>query len=241
MIETRGAILGLGAMLLGAVGVAFGSYALQWQPVWWSGFEIGPYISGVILIVAGAATVWTKTALWGARGLRLFFGAWVVLLHMPRVAAAPSDPLMWLGFCEILAMVAGALMLTATLRGEARMQLLARVLFGACLLLFGATHFLYADFTASMVPAWIPPGQLFWAYATGVGHVAAGLAILSGVQARLAAGLVTVMFASFVVTLHGPRVAADPGNHAEWVMLGVALTLTGAAFAMFRALERRAT
>ena len=41
----------------------------------------------------------------------------------------------------------------------------------------------------TMVPAWIPPNQMFWAWATGAGHLAAGLALVSGIQARLAATL----------------------------------------------------
>lgn len=242
MIETRGAILGLGAITLGVVSAVFGAYALQWQPVpeSWPGAQVGPYVSAGILILAGLATVWKRSATWGARALAVFFGAWVVALHGPRVMAAPTDPLMWLGFCEILAMASGALMLTATINGNTPVKVVARVVFALCPLVFGASHFLYPEFTASMVPAWIPPSQMVWAYATGAGHVAAGLAILTGVLARPAAGLLTLMFASFVVTLHGPRVMADTGNHAEWVMLGVALTLTGAAWAIFRGLSRGA-
>ena len=44
-----------------------------------------------------------------------------------------------------------------------------------------------------MLPQWLPPTQEFWAYATGVAHIAAGLAILTGVQARPAAILLTAM------------------------------------------------
>ena len=52
----------------------------------------------------------------------------------------------------------------------------------------------------------------FWAWATGAGHLAAGLALVSGVQARLAATLPAVMMASFVVLLHIPRVIAARRN-----------------------------
>jgi hypothetical protein len=44
-----------------------------------------------------------------------------------------------------------------------------------------------------MVPKWIPPGQHFWAVATGVAFLLASAAILSGVLAVLAARLLTVM------------------------------------------------
>lgn len=90
-----------------------------------------------------------------------------------------------------------------------------------------------------MVPKWIPPGALFWAYATGAAHVAAGLAILSGIQARLAARLLTAMFVVFAVLVHAPLVIADPGSHLNWVMNAMNLALTGAAWVVADGLARR--
>jgi len=58
------------------------------------------------------------------------------------------------------------------------------------------------NLTSPLVPKWLPPTQEFWAYATGFGHIAAGVAILTGVQARLAAILLTAMFASFTPLVH---------------------------------------
>ncbi|WP_457311411.1 DoxX family membrane protein [Sphingomonas sp. UYAg733] len=67
-----------------------------------------------------------------------------------------------------------------------------RYLFGVCPLIFGLSHFTYADFTAAMVPGWLP-GPLVRAYATGIGHVAAGVGILSGIRSRLAATVLAAM------------------------------------------------
>lgn len=67
-----------------------------------------------------------------------------------------------------------------------------------------------------MVPAWIPPNGVFRAWATGAVHRAAGLALVSGIQARLAGTLLAAMMASFVILLHIPRVIASPGLHFEW-------------------------
>ena len=87
-----------------------------------------------------------------------------------------------------------------------------------------------------------PPGPLFWAYATGAAHVAAGIAILTGVQARLAAGLLTVKFAAFGVLVHAPLAFADPASQLNWVMNAMNLALTGAAWVVADTLaERRAT
>ncbi|HET9474025.1 MAG TPA: hypothetical protein VFO82_09030, partial [Steroidobacteraceae bacterium] len=69
-------------------------------------------------------------------------------------------------------------------------------------------------------------------YVTGVGHLAAGLSLLSGIRAALGAALLAVMMAVFVVLVHVPRVIAAPGEHLEWIMLGVALSLCGSAWAI---------
>src|SRR5262249_32280663 len=70
----------------------------------------------------------------------------------------------------------------------------------------------------------------FWGYATGVFHIAAGIAILTGVQARLAAILLTVMFASFTPLVHIPMLLADPSSHWIWNENAVNLALVGAAW-----------
>ena len=48
------------------------------------------------------------------------------------------------------------------------------------MVVFGLSHFAYADFTASMIPAWMP-ARLILAYVTGAAHLAAGAALLLGV------------------------------------------------------------
>jgi uncharacterized membrane protein YphA (DoxX/SURF4 family) len=71
---------------------------------------------------------------------------------------------------------------------------------------------------------------MFWAYFTGVAHVAAGLAILSGVLARLGARLFALMVTSWVFLLHIPRVAATPHDRHEWITLFIAVVISGAAW-----------
>ena len=230
-------VYGLGAVVLGLVGLAFADFALQWQPV---PKDLQPhmalaYASAALLLLAGLAANLPRWAALGAGVLAAFYGVWVVALHGPIVAAHPARFIGWQGMAEILAMASGGLMAFAGLaRIDARLaralRLAGRLAFGACLLVFGVSHVLYAKFTAAMVPTWIPPSPMFWAYATGLGHFAAGLAILSGVQARLAARLLTLMFAAFVVTLHAPLVAASPHSQLNWIMLAITLALTGAAW-----------
>jgi uncharacterized membrane protein YphA (DoxX/SURF4 family) len=230
-------VYGLGAVALGLVGLAWGDFALQWQPVpdTVPGRPVLAYATGAALVLAGGTLYWRRTAAFGAGALAGLYAAGVVLLHAPRVAAHPLALAEWSGSGEQLALVAGGLIAYASwdkVDSElaARLSRFARLGFGACLLVFGSAHFQYLDITATMVPKWIPPGQMFWACATGAAHIAAGLAILSGVQARLAAILITAMFAGFSILLHIPNLFADPASHFQWVINAINLALTGAAW-----------
>jgi uncharacterized membrane protein YphA (DoxX/SURF4 family) len=232
---------GLGTLILGIVGLCVGDFALQWQPVPAGILLRTPlaYLSALTLIVAGAAL------LIGAR-LRLtllltsiLYGLWVVLLHLPIVIADASKLYEWNGVAEILAITVGGVAgwaLTDANPGSAdRIVRIARLTFGACLLVFGACHFVYDDFSAGMIPAWLP-APLFWVYLTGAGHVAAGLSFLSGIATRLASTLLVAMFACFALLLHVPRVIDQLQVRIEWTMLGIAVTITGAAWLLRAAL-----
>jgi len=203
----------LGAILLGAVGIWFHDFALQWQPVP-EGFPFRVQFasaSGVLLIVGGAAILTRTVVRVGALMLASAYGLWLLILHGPILMSKPGD-------------IAGPL------RGKVAHGVCITAGFAA--LVFGAAHFKYAEFTALMVPTWLPPNQIFWTYATGVGHLAAGLSLLSGIRAPLGATLLAVMMALFVLMVHVPRVVAAPGEHLEWIMLGVALSLSGSAWAI---------
>ena len=115
---------------------------------------------------------------------------------------------------------------------------MGQLAFGVCALLFGGAHFFYMNFTVPLVPKWLPPNGEFWAYATGVGHIAAGIAILTGVQARLAAILLTAMFAAFTPLVHVPLLIADPSSHAVWSENALNLALIGAAWVVADSLAR---
>jgi uncharacterized membrane protein len=213
----------LGAILLGAVAIWFHDFALQWQPVP-AGFPLRvplAYVSGALLILGGVAVLGTRFARAGALLLGCAYGLWLLILHGPILVSKPGDLGTWNGVAEVAFMIAGAVTLYAAASGTPS----AKFQHGVCLaagfsaLVFGATHFKYAEFTASMVPAWLPPSQIFWAFVTGI-------------KASLGATLLAIMMALFVLLVHIPRVAAAPGEHAEWIMLGVALSLSGSAWAI---------
>jgi uncharacterized membrane protein YphA (DoxX/SURF4 family) len=224
-------IYGLGALGLGAVGLAVGDFALQWQPVPKDvpAREALAYLSAALLVLGGLATLWRRTSAWGALSLGILYGVWVVALHLPTaLAGKPADIASWNAVAEAMALSLGGLVGWGVLHRPAWAEM-GRRLFGLCPVIFALAHFGYAQFTASMVPAWLP-APLFWAYLTGAGHLAGGVALIAGVLPRLAATLLAAMYATFALILHLPRVIATPGERIEWTMLFIAVALSGAAW-----------
>jgi uncharacterized membrane protein YphA (DoxX/SURF4 family) len=245
MISVGIRIYALGATALGIVGLVWDDFALVWQPVPKSLPQrpLLAYVFAAALTLAGLAANWRRTASGGATGLIMLFGLVVLLLHIPRALIHPQVFGAWSGLAEQLALLAAGVMAWALITGpgrQARAWLrIGQRAFACCLIVFGLAHFFYLHETAAMVPAWLPPDQTFWALLTGVAHVAAGIAILSGVQARLAAVLLTVMFALFGVLIHAQLLAAEPYSHLYWVMNAMNLALTGAAWVMADSLFAR--
>jgi hypothetical protein len=230
-------VYGLGVMALGMVSLAWGTFD-PGQPVP-KGFPDRialAYAAAAFMFVAGAAVEWRRTAAAGAAALTAYFVLIVVILMNGRVALGHySEFGTYSGIAEQLAIAAGGLIvyaahakIDATL--AARLTRVGQMTFGVCALLFGGAHFFYLNLTTPLVPKWLPPTQVFWAYATGVGHIAAAVAILTGVQARLAAILLTAMFASFTPLVHVPILLADPSSHFNWSENALNLALVGVAW-----------
>jgi uncharacterized membrane protein YphA (DoxX/SURF4 family) len=65
-----------------------------------------------------------------------------------------------------------------------------------------------------------------------VAQIAAGVAMLSGICAPLAAVYLTVMYAAFGILVHIPAVIASPSSHGRWAENAINLILTGAAWCL---------
>ena len=238
-------VYGLGVMALGMACLAFGDFD-PGQPVPGSfpARTALAYAAGAFIVAAAAAVEWRRTAAWGAAALTVYYALFVVILMNGRLLL--TDYAVFVTYENIamqLAIAAGGLIVFATTARidaalAARLTRLGRLAFGVCALIFGAAHFVYMNLTAPLVPKWLPPTQAFWGYTTGVGFVAAGVAILTGVQARLAAILATAMLASFGLLVNERMLLADHSIHMNWTESAVNLAVTGAAWVVADSLAR---
>jgi uncharacterized membrane protein YphA (DoxX/SURF4 family) len=230
-------IYGLAAVVLGLEGLVWGDFAAVWQPEpnGVPGRTALAYAVAVAPFLSGLAIQWQRAAGHGALVLTVLYSLGVILLQVPRVIAHPSVFVTWYGVAEQLALMAGGLVAyayCAQLEPTAaeRLSKIGGLIFGGCLIVFGLSHLFYFAYTAKLVPSWLPPGQFFWAYATAAGHLAAGIAILSGIYARTAAMLLTAMFIVFGILVHAPTIFIDPHTHINWAENAINFALIGSAW-----------
>jgi uncharacterized membrane protein len=238
-------VYGLGVMAIGMASLVFGEFDPgQPMPEHFPARTALAYATGAFMAVAAAAIEWRRTAAWGAAALTVYYTLFVVILMNGRLWL--TGYAVYVTYEEIamqLSIAVGGLIIYATTAKidatlAARLTQLGQLTFGVCALVFGGAHFVYMQNTASMVPKWLPPTQEFWGYATGVGFVAAGIAILAGVQARLAAILMTAMLVCFGLLANGPILLADHASHWNWTESAVNFAVVGAAWVLADSLAR---
>ena len=248
---------GLFAMASAALAImilAYGDFA-PGQPFagWLPGREAWVYGCALLLLGASAGLCFTRTALPGALLIGAYFAIWA-LVCVPAVLAQPLSIGAWYGVCEALTSLAGAWILYTLLRRQSpasqipiagqRAVRAAQVVFGLCCVFYGYSHFAYADYTASMVPAWLP-GPLGLAYVTGLGHAAGGIGVIVGILPRLAATLEALMMSLFGLLVWVPSFFAQPRPtwatppQSQWSELVVNLVLAAAAFLVAASFSNR--
>lgn len=204
---------------LGIQGFIRGDFTAVWQPVP-KGARLREaliYFCTLISLACGIGLLWRRTAVVAARVLLGSLVVWFLLWRIRFLFETDLVDGAW-SLGETMAMIAGAWVLFAAFAtnwdrrhlgfatGEEGLRI-ARTLYGLALIPFGFAHFAYLHHTADMVPSWLP-WHVGWAYFTGATFLAADLAIISGVFARLASALSALQMGLFGLLVWGPVVAA---------------------------------
>jgi uncharacterized membrane protein YphA (DoxX/SURF4 family) len=135
----------------------------------------------------------------------------------------------WWGIGDTAAMVAAAWVLyTSFADGGDKHLRIARLFYGLALIPFGVAHFTNLKDTVPLIPSWLP-GHVFWAYFTGGAFIAAGVAVLTGVLARLAATLSAWEIGLFTLIVWVPTVIAGP-TASQWTEFVSSWVLTAVAW-----------
>jgi uncharacterized membrane protein len=234
-------LFAIGMIGLGVIALAYGDFAMVWQPVpaGIPGRTALAYTSGIIMLLGGIGMLVDATAKWAIRILFPYLIVWT-LLKVPALVVAPQMEAVWLGFGELAVLMCGGWILFARLAvlragsplaflsGEKGVRV-ARVLFAVSLLPIGLSHIIYVKETAEFVPAWLPY-RVGWAYLTGAGQMACGLGVLFSILPGVAAWAEAGMLSLFTLLVWGPAIVAAPKTRLPWTAFFISWAIGSAAW-----------
>ena len=222
---------------VGILGLVQGPFTPIWTgvPKALPGRQVLAYLCAAICLGAGVGLPWRRTAVVAARVLLGWLVLWFLAFRVPLIVRAPMTTVTWWACGETAAILAAAWVLCA---GEKGLRI-ARAIYGLALIPFGVAHFTFLQRTVGMVPAWLPwhPG---WAYFTGVAFIAAGVAIVIGVWARVAAILSAWELGLFTLLVWVPVIAAGGASADDWSEFIVSIVLTAVAWVVADSYQRSA-
>lgn len=231
-----------GRALFGASAVVFGVASLigHGSELWQRLHPLGPALASVIawgmtvaLVVGGAAMPFARTARFASAVLGIVYGLFT-LACIQDIAPAPLNFASYIDFFEQLSVVCGAIAVCAATDPRtpesATLGRVARLVLGVCTISFGWAQLAYLHYTASLVPTWIPPNQMFWTILTTVAFGLAAIAILINLQARLAMRLMALMLALFGLLVWVPRIAVHPEKLSNWTEFSLNYLITSSSW-----------
>ncbi len=224
--NTARAIFAVNLIGLGILGLLHPNLVSLWspEPTAFAGSLLVSFIS-FLSFAAGFGLLFRRTSGTAARLLFATFLLWLLLFRLPNLVRLPAFAACWSIF-PLAVMVAAAWVLYVWFATDWDRKYLgfvvggnglriAHTLYGLALIFFGSAHFIDVQDTLSLIPHWLP-AHLFWAYFTGCGFIAAGVAALTGLCARLAVTLSVVQLTLFLVLVWLPILAAGSRNPFQW-------------------------
>src|SRR5712691_7310808 len=218
-------------------------------PSWIPAHLFWVYLVGTALIAAALSIILKRQAQLAATLLGIMLFLFVVLLHIPRVVANPSDRFAWavalrdLAFSGGAFAFAGAQMKDRPIEGVPRLVTLGRFFVAIPAVFFGVEHFLHPEFAPGVplekiIQKWVP-GRLPWAYLAGRALVAAGVALIVNQKARMAATCLGMMILLLVLFVYLPILVASPTDIVSLNYFADTLLFSGAVLVLADALRER--
>jgi hypothetical protein len=223
----------LGRHVFGVAALASGLITLGWHNYNDSHqLSYMVYAATAAQIFGGAAIQFCWTAKTGAAAMAAAYLVFTVLC-VPGIIAQPRIYNSWGNFFEQFSLLTGSAIVCARWSSAGSPETLnriGRVLLGICVASFTLEQAIYLNPTASLVPKWLPPSQMFWAVTTTVLFALAAIALLTNRTALLATRLLTTMLVIFGLVVWVPLVLSHPHSHANWSENAETFAIAGAAW-----------
>jgi len=230
-------------IVFGISSVLFGIISIMWHDAdtWQTPYRIlslplGSVIGDLLMIalIAGGIGILMPASARTSSIVLIVVYSIFSLCAIPGIFAAPKVYVQYGAFFEDFSMLCGAVAMYAMALSDsaksASFGRFARIGMGFCAVSFTLAQIVYLKFTASLVPTWIPPNQMFWTVLTTVAFGLAAIAILTNIKTRLATRLMTLMLALFGILIWVPAVITQPGAHGNWSEFALNFQITGAAW-----------
>ncbi|KAF2512819.1 hypothetical protein EYY60_06840 [Flavobacterium zhairuonense] len=230
----------------------FRSEILAPFPAWAHQNSIFPILVGIILILAGIIISGVfKIKFIDTKKVCLYLGFGflisVLVSHLPYMimlsAEKTPDFQVWINAIEALTYSGGAFVMAGSFTennsaGDEKnfTSVLEKLIPCGCvfysilIIIFGLSHFAFANFIATMVPKWLP-APMFWTYFFGVALVVSGISIIFKILLKPISLLLALTLLLFFLFFHIPDAIANPsaGSGNEIVRAFVCLLFCGIA------------
>ncbi|KAF2335100.1 DoxX family protein [Flavobacterium daemonense] len=230
----------------------FRSEILSPFPAWAHSTSIFPILVGIALILAGIiiSGIFAIKSI-DIKKVCLYLGfaflASVITSHLPYIimlsAEKTPDFQVWINALEALTYSGGAFVMAGSFPKNNSVAVeknfaaflekfipCGRVFYSILMIVFGLSHFAFANFIATMVPKWLP-APMFWTYFFGVVIVVSGVSIIFKILIKPIALLFALTLFLFFLFFHIPDAVANPsaGGGNEIVRAIVCLLFCGIA------------
>ena len=234
-IKPGRAFYGTGLIFYGSQQIFNGGFRSVFIPSWPSWpheWLIFPYVTGCLLILAGAViAVGFKIDERRLKAISLYIAAYFLILlifcQLPlNLFISPYSPRhlgVWTDALKELAICGGALVMADSFdqgssisdKDGRVVQVLSklipfgRIFFSITLISFGLDHVYYTTAVSVLIPNWMGFPE-FWTYFGAIALICSGIAIILKILLRPIALLLATMLFIWVFIVHLPRAIADP-------------------------------
>jgi uncharacterized membrane protein len=209
----------------GIIHFLLGDFAAGRAPSWPDGVPgkmIWAYVSGIILIVAAISILSNQKT-------RLTVACAGVMILLWAGGRNLFDLLSTLDYGTTLTKTGKALTFGGACLMIALNKRYSFIIACVCIGLFftasGIQYFIFIDFVKTLVPRWIP-GDVFWSYVAGVGLIAIGVSLITGIKRELASFIGSWMVFIWFLVLHVPRGFGETQSFNEWIAIFEALAVS---------------